>query len=458
MDVRCTRCGTEYEFDDALISERGTSVRCTQCGHQFKVFPPQLAGIGPDEWIVLTSLGRRVVYRSLRELQNGISKAEVAREDLLARGSKPPRPLGSIAELDSLFVTKAAPERQPSTLTGVAPPAAAQTKGAPAGAPARRAHDNFAGVASPPVVDASVAAEGAKAVPPPGGSLGKDGRDTFSGVAAPQTLGGSAATGNAKAIPPPGGSLGKEGHDTFSGVAPPPNPPEAAENPYANRAGAPLRVGGSRTVLGIGSAAPESTIAFEPRQPAAATEVATSSPPETQSFEPRPRAPMPSIDEEGTILQAPPLPPFAPAEDRAQVEAPVVEATQPLALNAREPRRAVASSVAEPASNTLVSEAELGQPPAAIGRVQLEKKLVRPMASDPPTEKWTALEVPAATHGTPASHGTTAESPTEAALPGLVDALEASVAASPSDDLQPDVAASHHPEVKADASISADPG
>ena len=39
MDVRCSRCGTEYDFDDALVSERGTTVKCTNCGHQFKVYP-----------------------------------------------------------------------------------------------------------------------------------------------------------------------------------------------------------------------------------------------------------------------------------------------------------------------------------------------------------------------------------------------------------------------------------
>ena len=39
MDVRCNRCATEYEFDDALISERGTTVKFTNCGYQFKVFP-----------------------------------------------------------------------------------------------------------------------------------------------------------------------------------------------------------------------------------------------------------------------------------------------------------------------------------------------------------------------------------------------------------------------------------
>ena len=37
MYVQCERCKTEYDFDDALVSERGTTVKCTQCGHQFKV-------------------------------------------------------------------------------------------------------------------------------------------------------------------------------------------------------------------------------------------------------------------------------------------------------------------------------------------------------------------------------------------------------------------------------------
>jgi predicted Zn finger-like uncharacterized protein len=225
MDVRCTRCGTEYEFDDALISERGTSVRCTQCGHQFKVFPPQLATMGPDEWVVLTSLGRRVVYRSLRELQNGISKSEVAREDLLARGSKPPRPLGSIAELDPLFATKAAPERQPSTLTGVAPP--------------------------------------------PGHA-------------------------QARSMAPADAAPGRRGHDTFSGVAPPPNqqpagPSDPQGHPLAH-AGRPLRVGGTRTVLGIGTSTDEHSSSLAPiRMPTEEVSPVSTSP-ETRSFE-SPRAP-----------------------------------------------------------------------------------------------------------------------------------------------------------------------
>ena len=37
MDVRCDRCQTEYELDDASVAERGASVQCTTCGHTFIV-------------------------------------------------------------------------------------------------------------------------------------------------------------------------------------------------------------------------------------------------------------------------------------------------------------------------------------------------------------------------------------------------------------------------------------
>ena len=229
MDVRCTRCGTEYEFDDALISERGTSVRCTQCGYQFRVYPPQTKSVGPDEWVVLTNLGRRVVYRSLRELQSGISRGEVAREDLLARGTAPPRPLGSIAELDPLFSTKTAPERKSSTLTGVAPPNGGAATAAGAGTGAQDSDDNSALRAQ---------------------------------------------------------------HDTWSGVAPQAKIKDLAE--LAARPSPPMRVGGSRTVIGIGEPAIVPTREPPPpvRAPQASDESASvgagesaSVPPETVSFE-----------------------------------------------------------------------------------------------------------------------------------------------------------------------------
>ena len=130
MDVRCARCGIEYEFDDALISERGTMVRCTECGHQFRVHPSHVIPAEPDEWRVITVSGRTIVFRTLRELQQGISQGEVGRDATLLRGRLPPRPLGSIAELDPFFPTRAGAARQQNTLTGVAPPAAAPPPGA----------------------------------------------------------------------------------------------------------------------------------------------------------------------------------------------------------------------------------------------------------------------------------------------------------------------------------------
>jgi predicted Zn finger-like uncharacterized protein len=131
MDVRCNRCGTEYEFDDALISERGTTVKCTNCGLQFKVYPSHHSG-GPERWVVRTAEGRELVFTSLRELQRGIADRKVGPADMLTRGQKPARPLSSIAELEPFFQSSlgrmpaaaaAAADRQPRTLHGVAPPA-----------------------------------------------------------------------------------------------------------------------------------------------------------------------------------------------------------------------------------------------------------------------------------------------------------------------------------------------
>lgn len=122
MDVRCARCGIEYEFDDALISDRGTMVRCTECGHQFRVHPSHVIPGAPDEWRIVTPDGQTIVYLTLRELQQGITQGQVGRDANLIRGHGPQRPLGTIAELDPFFPTRAAETRQQSTLTGVAPP------------------------------------------------------------------------------------------------------------------------------------------------------------------------------------------------------------------------------------------------------------------------------------------------------------------------------------------------
>lgn len=104
MDVTCERCSTEYEFDDALVSETGTSVRCTQCGHRFKVKKQSVGAGAPDVWIVRTVGGDAMEFRALRDLKAAISMGRVGRDDVLSRGAGRSRRLASIAELEPFFV------------------------------------------------------------------------------------------------------------------------------------------------------------------------------------------------------------------------------------------------------------------------------------------------------------------------------------------------------------------
>lgn len=51
MDVRCEKCGTEYELDDSRMKPAGVSVKCTSCGHVFRVrrHPVTSVGVGGTE-------------------------------------------------------------------------------------------------------------------------------------------------------------------------------------------------------------------------------------------------------------------------------------------------------------------------------------------------------------------------------------------------------------------------
>src|SRR5690606_8670268 len=120
MDVRCGLCGTEYDFDDALISERGTTVQCTECGFQFKVYPEQpLSGV--ERWLVRSGSGAgwEREYTTLKDLQQAIRQGDIGPADLLSRGSAEPRPLASIAELEPLFRQRLV--RSGGTLLGMMP-------------------------------------------------------------------------------------------------------------------------------------------------------------------------------------------------------------------------------------------------------------------------------------------------------------------------------------------------
>jgi predicted Zn finger-like uncharacterized protein len=103
MDVQCERCKTEYDFDDALVSGRGTTVRCTHCGHQFKVRRPEAVDGAGDRWVVQASNGQQLTFLTLRELQRAILAKQVTRSDLLVLAGVPPRPLHQIEELGPFF-------------------------------------------------------------------------------------------------------------------------------------------------------------------------------------------------------------------------------------------------------------------------------------------------------------------------------------------------------------------
>lgn len=138
MDVTCERCGTEYEFDETLVSDKGTTVKCTNCGHLFKVFrqggAPAAGGEPRKEdtgriWQLRTQDGETQQFGSLKELQRLIVEGRVSEEDKLTRRGEGWKRLGDIAELQTFFAAAraarpGAPVRGKSTMLGVGAKAA----------------------------------------------------------------------------------------------------------------------------------------------------------------------------------------------------------------------------------------------------------------------------------------------------------------------------------------------
>jgi predicted Zn finger-like uncharacterized protein len=143
MDGQCERCKTEYEFDDALVSGRGTTVRCTSCGHQFKVRRSDEAA---DRWTIKKGDGQDLTFFSLRDLQHAISSGRVNRDDVLVRGGERPRMLGALAELDAFFVSQSHRDTPMASATGSASLHAQPVPGAQPVAP----YDERAGPPSDP--------------------------------------------------------------------------------------------------------------------------------------------------------------------------------------------------------------------------------------------------------------------------------------------------------------------
>ncbi|MFW5926379.1 MAG: zinc-ribbon domain-containing protein, partial [Myxococcota bacterium] len=140
MDVTCERCGTVYEFDETLVSGRGTTVKCTQCNHVFKVTPGGATRSPRSGWQVRRQDGAVMEVESLKVLQRRIGQGHLSRDDTISRDGTTWKRLGDIAELQSFFDTAqaAAPpareRRQTQLGVGVTPPADAAGE-QPTGAP-----------------------------------------------------------------------------------------------------------------------------------------------------------------------------------------------------------------------------------------------------------------------------------------------------------------------------------
>lgn len=153
MDVRCEKCNTEYELDEARLKPGGVTVKCTTCGHMFKIrkrtttqsgpavrsptnappmappaapktggtpvkgvpLPPMTAraqtgsgpvtaGEGERNWIIRLDNGETRACRELGILQQWIITGLVSRESMISRSGKTWKRLGDIAELASFFV------------------------------------------------------------------------------------------------------------------------------------------------------------------------------------------------------------------------------------------------------------------------------------------------------------------------------------------------------------------
>src|SRR5688572_5665634 len=99
MDVTCEQCKAEYDFDDTLLGDKGTTVKCSKCGHVFRVLPPRREPTRSALKVRFAHDGSVESVASLRELQQRIQAGQVSVDDQLGRDGFTFRRLGDVPEL-----------------------------------------------------------------------------------------------------------------------------------------------------------------------------------------------------------------------------------------------------------------------------------------------------------------------------------------------------------------------
>jgi len=230
MDVVCERCKAEYEFDDALVSERGTTVKCTNCSHQFKIFRPTSESDAAKVWNLRRPDGTVIPFDSLAVLQKWILEGKVSKMDEISRAGEGWKSLGAIAELESFFATAElrASQNAPGR-TGQRFPSMSGVR-APTPAPGISRSNPAHPSRSPPAMSSPTIRPGGAAPPPPlvslrapshGGAVPPPVPNPLRGPSAVRSGGAPAAPNTMVQIPPPPKMPADMGHS--------PSPPPVAD-------------------------------------------------------------------------------------------------------------------------------------------------------------------------------------------------------------------------------------
>ena len=128
MQVRCSHCGAQYQFDDVRVGNIGVTVKCTRCSRPFEVRPIEAEHLGPPTlrddrgpwdgddpgrvispdapapWQIRRGDGQTLEFDDFQTLQKWIIERRVSRKDLVSKSGESWRPLGGIVELSTIFL------------------------------------------------------------------------------------------------------------------------------------------------------------------------------------------------------------------------------------------------------------------------------------------------------------------------------------------------------------------